>query len=97
MTLLPIPLSLAACASAPAIAPNPYTADQIVRLLRGAVSHERILHDARRECIAFEITPAIEQELASAGATPEFVTALADVCRTAPSRSAAAVSPSLRH
>jgi hypothetical protein len=50
--LLPLALLLS-CAARASAPPNPYTVDQIERLLRGGVHPEKILADARRECIAF--------------------------------------------
>lgn len=86
MTPALVTITVAACASTPDVEPNPYTADQIVRLLRGAVAPDRILHDAARECISFELTPATAQQLLDAGATQDFVDELSRVCRLAPAR-----------
>lgn len=70
----------AGCASRPEYEPNPYSADQIVRLLRGAVSPERILHDANRECISFRITTDVEASFTEAGAPSSFTEALRATC-----------------
>jgi hypothetical protein len=70
----------AGCASQPAYERNPYSADQIVRLLRGAVSPERILHDANRECISFRITTEVETSFTEAGAPASFAEALRATC-----------------
>jgi hypothetical protein len=77
--LLPLALLLS-CAARGAVQPNPYTADQIERLLRGGVHAEKILVDARRECIAFRIAPEIAQAFARAGAPPSFVQELGGIC-----------------
>jgi hypothetical protein len=60
--------------------PNPYTADQIERLLRGGVPPEKILADARRECIAFRVAPDVVDALVRAGAPPAFVQDLGAAC-----------------
>jgi hypothetical protein len=80
--LLPIALLLS-CAARGAVQPNPYTADQIERLLRGGVHPDRILADARRECIAFRVDDAIAARFARAGAPPSFVQALGGACQHA--------------
>lgn len=74
----------AGCASQPAYEPNPYSADQIVRLLRGAVAPERILYDAGRECISFRVTPDVQNLFAEAGAPASFTEALRSTCYRAP-------------
>jgi hypothetical protein len=81
--LFALPLA-AGCALQPAYEPNPYSADQIVRLLRGAVSPERILHDAGRECISFHITSDVESLLSDAGAPASFTEALRSTCYRPP-------------
>lgn len=86
--LFALPLA-AGCASRPAYEPNPYSADQIVRLLRGAVSPERILHDAGRECISFRITSDVQALLADAGAPASFTEALRSTCYRPPRDAAA--------
>jgi hypothetical protein len=77
--LLPLALLLS-CAARAAAPPNPYTVDQIERLLRGGVHPEKILADARRECIAFRILPDVAAQLVRAGASRAFVQHLAAVC-----------------
>lgn len=85
---LPLAGHAAGCASQPAYEPNPYSADQIVRLLRGAVSPERILYDASRECISFRVTPDVETLFAEAGAPASFAEALRPTCYRAPRQAA---------
>jgi hypothetical protein len=77
--LFPLVLLLS-CAARAAVQPNPYTADQIERLLRGGVHPEKILADARRECISFRIVPEVAELFARAGAPPSFMQALRDAC-----------------
>jgi hypothetical protein len=74
---LVLPLS---CAARAAVQPNPYTADQIERLLRGGVHPDSILADARRECISFRIAPDVAELFVRAGAPPSFVQALSAAC-----------------
>lgn len=81
--LFALPLA-AGCASQPAYEPNPYSADQIVRLLRGAVSPERILYDAGRECISFRVTSDVQALFADAGAPASFTEALRSTCYRPP-------------
>jgi hypothetical protein len=81
---LPLAAHGAGCASQPAYEPNPYSADQIVRLLRGAISPERILFDAGRECISFRITSDVQVLFTDAGAPPSFAEALRSACYHAP-------------
>jgi hypothetical protein len=77
-------LMAAGCASAPAARPNPYTADQVVRLLLGAVSPDRILYDAARECISFTVSAEVRALFAEAGAPASFADSLQSVCQRAP-------------
>jgi hypothetical protein len=77
-------LLVAGCAARPPAPGNPYTADQVVRLLRGAVSPDRILYDAARECIAFRVTPELRAQLAEAGAPATFADSLNALCYLAP-------------
>ena len=76
---------LLSCAARGAVQSNPYTADQIERLLRGGVHPEKILADARRECIAFRVDSAVAATFTRAGAPPSFTQALATVCTRAAS------------
>jgi len=76
---------LLSCAARGAVQPNPYTADQIERLLRGGVHPEKILADARRECIAFRVDQTSAATFTRAGAPPSFTQALATVCTRAAS------------
>jgi hypothetical protein len=85
---LPLAVHGVGCAAQPAYEPNPYSADQIVRLLRGAVSPERILFDAGRECISFRITADVQSLFTDAGAPPSFAEALQSTCYRPPRDSA---------
>jgi hypothetical protein len=90
--LFVLPLA-AGCAAQPAYEPNPYSADQIVRLLRGAVSPERILYDAGRECISFRITSDVQALFADAGAPASFTEALRATCYRPPREAAVKDDP----
>lgn len=79
LLLLPLALLLS-CAARSAVQSNPYTADQIERLLRGGVRPEKILADARRECIAFHLAPETAELFVRAGAPTSFVQYLDAVC-----------------
>jgi hypothetical protein len=60
---------------------QPYTLDQVVRLLEsGVFSTNRILTLAREACIAFRVDAQAERQLIAANATEDLISGLRDVC-----------------
>ncbi|HSG82261.1 MAG TPA: Ig-like domain-containing protein, partial [Gemmatimonadota bacterium] len=60
---------------------QPYTIDQIARLLEsGVFSTERILTLAREACIAFRVDAQAERRLIAVNASEELIRGLRDVC-----------------
>lgn len=59
--------------------PEPLTEGEIIRLLQGSVPPERVERLARERGITFEVTPAVERDLAEAGATDHLVRTLRDL------------------
>jgi len=53
--------------------PDPLDEDQVIRMLHGGVSSQRIEAMAREDGIDFPVTPAVEQRLRKAGATDKLV------------------------
>jgi carboxypeptidase C (cathepsin A) len=87
-------------AQQPAPQHAPMTRDAIVSMLRGLTPERRdaglsMLAAAIRDSgVDFEMTPAVEQELLSAGATPELVAVARSNYRASSAQSPAAQSPS---
>jgi hypothetical protein len=86
---IPILLCLAAFAVGPGQARaqdrNPYSLDQIIRLIEsGVFSTDRILVLAGDNCIAFRVDDATERQLLAVGASEALITGLRDVCISLP-------------
>ena len=72
-------LSCAVNVCAQGVSPRPYSKEAIVGLLKGEVSPKRIAVLARQRGIDFQITPKVESELRSAGATAELLATLREI------------------
>jgi WD40 repeat protein len=62
---------------------EPLTEGEIIRLLQGGVSPDRVESLARDRGISFEVTPAVERDLRDAGATDALLRALHEIASKA--------------
>ena len=59
--------------------PEPLTEGEIIRLLQGGVSSDRVENLARERGITFEVTPAVERDLSEAGAGDKLIRTLKEL------------------
>jgi formylglycine-generating enzyme required for sulfatase activity len=73
---------------------NPYTEDQVLRMLRGQMSPGDVERRVRKDGIDFQVTQEVETELRQAGATDELLETLRDAApKLGPTPGSSRVNP----